>query len=191
MHDNMGKRNMGYYYAWKAFLATQWSLRGAAFTRRKEGRPLLDIKKWCKFRAFTWRNEQNGNKFLYVTKKKFLSNNESQKRGDGGFFLTKISLPKAKETKLKARKWGFLNHNFTPLKEKGLKIPSQNQSFPRSFLYHFYRGKLHFMGLARWSHNDGWYLDLFEWGLFAAILLSPKNVRFDPDLIKPWDICYV
>jgi hypothetical protein len=36
MHDTVGKKNMGYYYAWKAFLATQWSLLGAAFTRRKE-----------------------------------------------------------------------------------------------------------------------------------------------------------
>jgi hypothetical protein len=106
----------------------------------------------------------------------FPSDNEppKKKRGGGTFFLTTISLPK---------------------KKKGQKIPSQNQSFPQSFPRHFYRGKLHFIGLAKVNPQPRLVtLTLFELGLFAALLLSPKNVGFElrgADLIKPWDICYV
>lgn len=99
-------------------LATQWSLRGA----------LLNLKKWCKIRVFTLRNEQNGHKFLYVTIFFFPSNKEPQKRGEGGFFSNHNFPPQSKRNQVESKKVGFSKPQFhSPKKQRD----SNSQSEPK------------------------------------------------------------
>jgi hypothetical protein len=94
----------------------------------------------------------------------FPSDNEppKKKRGGGTFFLTTISLPKAKETRLKATKWGFLNHNFTPQKEKRAKNSQSEPKFPSKFPSPFLQREttLHRLGQGEPTTTVG-YLDPF------------------------------
>jgi hypothetical protein len=57
-------------------------------------------------------------------------------------------------------------------------------------LHAWYMG--HIQPSLPYPPNIGWHGHLFQWGILVGHI-EPKNVRFelrsDPDLVFPWDIC--